>query len=175
MKLSEEEMKNAIKYTLLVFSLVLMLLFATKVFARNITTIPATRFSAVNANTACNANVHLVDTASVTCQVFEVLVSRGDALRISATWDRTAGTALTVWADTSPDGSAPWSLEATPIVASPVTGALTMWPGSMVIDTAADGSLSWEFTTFTSVYVRFRFVWTGGGANDYLTVTTQHR
>lgn len=152
-----------------------VLCIASDTSARSPTTVISSRLAAVTANAACNASVHLVDTSALTCRAFEVFVSRGDSLRLSVTWAQTAGADLTVWADTSPDGDAPWSLEATPIVAAAATGVIDMTPASMVIDASADGSLSWEFTSFTSVNVRFRFVWTSGGAADLITVTTQHR
>jgi hypothetical protein len=165
------------KYVLVIFALVVVLAFLATANARNPTTIPSTRLSLNNAVNACNANVHLVDTASLTCSAFEVYVSRGDSMRVSLTWDRSGlNTNLYVWVDTSPDGDAPWSLEATPILNASGTGQIDLKPGSMLIDvTDLAGSISWEFTSFTSVYARFRFEWVSGGPNDVITVTTQHR
>jgi hypothetical protein len=152
---------------------VLVTLFAVSVCSPAYAAVPpvsSIKLTNQTADTPCNANIHTVD--SPACTTVEMYVARGEQLRLNLTWDRTAATDLRVWVDTSIDGDPPWSAEASPVIGSAQVD-LNNFP--LVIDTAADGSISWQYSAFATGYVRFRFLFTAGGASDLISLDIQYR
>lgn len=116
-------------------------------------------------NTACNANVGQVATASLTCAVFEVDLSSISDLRLEIEYDWGSATHVNMAVDTSATGTVPWHTETTGVMGA---GVIDMAVLPIRWAVTADTTLSVSFSDLIAKKTRFRFWTTGGTSADKL-------